>query len=234
MLLRPSRKRGLTRGAGARYVGTETKATDAMSDLIARIDAALGSNPAVRSGYSAYAALIATYDKAAPANVGQARDDLIEGMVSLAADTYAAEVGGAELFTFSDGANQCLFDCKHERTVLMWGVSRTVPANSRDDAYHGGYPRAGDGYDKGHALSHAQGGLEGGPNYFKQRVLVNRRLSATGHLWRDIETFLAANAGLLAFVRLIYANGDTGEKPVNVEYDVLAGPGQFRSVIFPN
>ena len=206
-----------------------------MSDIFARIDNALVFNPAVRSGLSSYATLIDRYENDAGGNPARAAHVLICGMVRLAGSTYVAQTGGSpELLTFSDGANECLFDYTNERTVIMWGRSRTVPPNSRDNSYHGGYPRAGDGYDKGHALSHAQGGLEGGPNYFKQRATVNRRLSETGHLWRDIETFLAANAGVLAFVRLIYAPGDLGEKPANVEYDVLAGRGQFRSVIFPN
>ena len=95
-------------------------------------------------------------------------------------------------------------------------------------------PRAGDGYDKGHALSHAQGGLEGGPNYFKQKRGVNQRRSGAGTLWRDIETHLAANAGVFAFVRLIYRPGETGEMPFEPEYGILNGPGQFRAVIFPN
>jgi hypothetical protein len=76
--------------------------------------------------------------------------------------------------------------------------------NSRDTPYHQDYFRASDDYDKGHVLSHAQGGLEGGPNYFKQKRSVNQWRSGAGNLWRDIETYLAANAGVFAFVRLIY------------------------------
>ena len=206
-----------------------------MSGILARIDTDLASNPMLRSRYSAYAALIDAYDKAVIRRPKEAAALLIRRMVSIAADTYCREVSATpELSSFTDGANMCLFDCTNKRTVMMWGTSREVAPNTRDNSYHAGYPRAGDDYDKGHALSHAQGGIEGGPNYFKQRATVNRRLSETGHLWRDIETFMAVNAGLLAFVRLLYAKGDLGEKPVNVEYSILAGPGQFRSVIFPN
>ena len=49
-------------------------------------------------------------------------------------------------------------------------------------------------YDKSHALSHTQGGLEGGPNYFKQKCSVNQRRSGADKLWRDIKTYLAASA----------------------------------------
>jgi hypothetical protein len=139
-----------------------------------------------------------------------------------------------ELLMFSDGANDCLFDATNERTVLMYGRSKTTPPNSRDTPYHQGYPRAGDGYDKGHALSHAQGGLEGCPNYFKQKRNVNQRRSGAGNLWRDIETYLAANAGVFAFVRLIYRPGETSEMPFEAEYGILNWPGHFRVVIFPN
>jgi hypothetical protein len=41
-----------------------------------------------------------------------------------------------------------------------------VPPNSRDQNYHRGFPGR-TGFDKGHAMSHAQGGREGGPNYFR-------------------------------------------------------------------
>lgn len=205
-----------------------------MPDIFNRIDTALVSNPAISCGLPPYASLLEQY-KREGGNPDKAAQILIRGMVRLAGSTYITQTGGSpEVLEFSDGANQCLFDYTNERTVLMWGRSRRVAPNTRDNSYHGGYPRAGDGYDKGHALSHAQGGLEGGPNYFKQRASVNRRLSETGHLWRDIETFLAANENVMAFVRLIYKRGDLGEKPVNVEYSVFAGPGQFRSVIFPN
>jgi hypothetical protein len=49
-------------------------------------------------------------------------------------------------------------------------------------------------------MSHAQGGREGGPNYFLQAPRVNRRLSPLGMLWRDIESYLAANPGLVCSV----------------------------------
>jgi len=82
-------------------------------------------------------------------------------------------------------------------------------------------------------MSHALGGREGGPNYFLQAPRVNRRLSPTGALWRDIESYLAANPGLLCFVRLAYPRGTSTDVSAEVEYGVRA-EGQFRTVIFPN
>jgi hypothetical protein len=78
------------------------------------------------------------------------------------------------LLEFSDGAFDVLFDAAHELTILMHGLSQSTLPNSRDRNYHRGFPgRAG--FDKGHAMSHAQGGREGGPNYFLQAPRVNRR-----------------------------------------------------------
>ena len=85
-----------------------------------------------------------------------------------------------------------------------------------------------------HAMAHAQGGFEGGANYFPQRAKMNRAIAPMGKLWRAIEMHLASNAGLLAFVRLIYAKGDTGITPREVEYGLLNGPDQFRAVLFSN
>jgi len=205
------------------------------NSVIDRIDHELSSSTMVRSGMSAYATILRSYERLAKRDRAAADRQLEEAIVDLAARLYLQSSSrNTELLMFSDGANDCLFDATNERTVLMYGRSKTTPPNSRDTPYHQGYPRAGDGYDKGHALSHAQGGLEGGPNYFKQKRSVNQRRSGAGNLWRDIETYLAANAGVFAFVRLIYRRGETGEMPFEAEYGILNGPGQFRVVIFPN
>jgi hypothetical protein len=205
------------------------------NSVIDRIDHELSSSTMVRSGMSAYATILRSYERLAKRDRAAADRQLEEAIVDLAARLYRQSSSrNTELLMFSDGANDCLFDATNERTVLMYGRSKTTPPNSRDTPYHQGYPRAGDGYDKGHALSHAQGGLEGGPNYFKQKRSVNQRRSGAGNLWRDIETYLAANAGVFAFVRLIYRRGETGEMPFEAEYGILNGPGQFRVVIFPN
>jgi hypothetical protein len=205
------------------------------NSVIDRIDQELSTSTVVRSGMSAYANILRRYERQAKRDRAGADRELEEAILDLAARLYRQSASGhTELLMFSDGANDCLFDATNERTVLMYGRSKTTPPNSRDTPYHQGYPRAGNGYDKGHALSHAQGGLEGGPNYFRQKRSVNQRRSGAGSLWRDIETYLAANAGVFAFVRLIYRLGETSEMPFEAEYGLLNGPGQFRVVIFPN
>jgi hypothetical protein len=203
-------------------------------NITARIDQALlGAIPGLQSGLGAYAEALAAYNAAG--RTPAAQDALCEAILSLAARRYrdgAPSRQQVELYAFNDGAFDILFDCGYERTVMVHGLSRTTPPNSRDNSYHRGYPpRAG--YEKGHAGAHAQGGREGGPNYFPQAAALNRRLSARGHLWRDIETYLAANAGLFWFVRLIYPRSAT-DVPSHCEYGLMAQGHQFRATIFPN
>jgi hypothetical protein len=193
------------------------------------IDRELGSNPELQSGLAAYATILKEYRSTGNGS------RLLKGILDNAARQYRKSgVPDAQLVTFNDGAADFLFDLTLERTVVVWGVSRTVAANTRDNAYHGGYPRAGDGLDKGHAWSHAQGGREGGPNYFRQVRRLNQARSENGRLWRAIEAHLAANAGLGAFIRLIYGKGNRTDRPDEVEYGVMPATGQFRAVIFPN
>jgi hypothetical protein len=138
----------------------------------------------------------------------------------------------ADLLEFSDAAFDVLFDAAHELTVLMHGLSRLTVPNTRDNGYHRGFP-ARAGFGKRHAMAHAQGGRESGPNYFPQAPRGNRWLSPLGGRWRDIESYLAANPGLYCFVRLVYPAGVSTDVPAEVEYGVAA-EGQFRVVVFPN
>ncbi|GGH20311.1 hypothetical protein GCM10007036_23800 [Alsobacter metallidurans] len=195
----------------------------------AAIDAELKHNPAVRDGLSAYAGLASGFRLKKDAVA------LLAGVLSHAAATYrAAGNRDADLVTFDDGAANFLFDVKQGRTVLCWGVTVSVGANTRDDAYHGGFPRAGDGLDKGHAWAHKQGGREGGPNYFRQARSLNQGRSRNGKLWRIIETYLGANAGLPAFVGLRYAAPNKTDQPDEIVYGLITAGQQFRVVVFPN
>jgi hypothetical protein len=206
-----------------------------MPDIIARIDEALQTIEGLSTGYSEYSPLLKEFDKAGGG--AQARATLRERIIDLSARRYRRYVTRkVELLTFNDGAYDFLFDYTLERTVLIHGVTKSAAKNSRDESYHKGYPSRG-GYDKGHGMSHAQGGQDGGPNYFYQQPWVNRRLpkvSLIGGLWRDIKTYLAANAGTFAFVRLMYNRSNKGDVPNAVEYGLLNGDAQFRAVIFPN
>lgn len=193
------------------------------------IDRELGRNAELRSGASAYAGMLDHFRRTGN---GQ---QLLQSILNLASRQYRKNgADDAELVTFNDGGADFLYDISRSRVVLVSGVSRSVAANSRDDAYHAGYPTAGANFDKGHAWSHAQGGREGGPNYFRQARRLNQARSANGKLWRAIERHLATNAGLSAFIRLIYGATNGGDKPDEVEYGILPAGGLFRSVIFPN
>jgi hypothetical protein len=202
----------------------------AARSIIARIDRAFIDLPEVRPGAGPYLRRLTGcgWSGGTPA-----QELLRHVVVDVAAELYRERADPpVNLLEFSDGAFDVLFDAAHELTVLMHGLSRLTPPNSRDKNYHRGFPgRAG--FDKGHAMSHAQGGREGGPNYFPQAPRVNRRLSPLGKLWRDIESHLAANPGLFCFVRLAYPRGNPTDVPTEAEYGIMA-EGQFRTVIFPN
>ncbi len=193
------------------------------------IDREFGINPEIRSGMSAYADMYQEY-----CTGGDGVRFLDRLLDHVAAQYRSAGQSNAEIMVFSDGAANFLYDGARDRVLLVWGVSATVAPNTRDNSYHAGYPSAGKNTDKGHAWSHAQGGREGGPNYFRQARRLNQARSRNGKLWRAIESHLAANAGLSAFIRLIYAVGNNGDRPDEVEYGILSGTGQFRVVIFPN
>jgi len=193
------------------------------------IDRELGRNAELRSGASAYASMLDHFRR-----TGNGLR-FLRSILNLASREYR-ESGArdAELLTFGDGGAEFLYDLTRTRVVMVWGVSRSVAPNTRDDAYHAGYPTAGANLDKGHAWSHAQGGREGGPNYFRQARRLNQARSANGKLWRAIERHLATNSGLSAFIRLRYDAGNSGDKPDQVEYGILPASGLFRTVIFPN
>lgn len=203
----------------------------AARSIIARIDRAFTDLPEVRPGAGPYLRRLAECGWSGGTSPPQ--ELLRHVVVDVAADLYREQADPpADLLEFSDGAFDVLFDAAHELTILMHGLSRPMPPNSRDKNYHRGFPgRAG--FDKGHAMSHAQGGREGGPNYFLQAPRVNQRLSPLGMLWRDIESYLAANPGLFCFVRLAYPRGIPTDVPAEAEYGIMA-EGQFRTVIFPN
>ena len=198
--------------------------------LIARIDQAFADLSGIRPGMEPYLRRLAErgWSGGEPPP-----ESLRQVVVDVAASLYRDQASPpVELLEFSDGAFDVLFDAAHELTILMHGLSQSTLPNSRDRNYHRGFPgRAG--FDKGHAMSHAQGGREGGPNYFLQAPRVNRRLSPLGALWRDIESYLAANPGLFCFVRLAYLRETSTDVPAEVEYGVMA-ERQFRTVIFPN
>lgn len=200
-------------------------------DIIQKIDSACKNGNGVRCGFSRYAALVSRCQRFSDEE--EIRERLKAGVVNMAVDSYRDSVKkNVELLGFSDGRVDYVFDISLQRTVLVYGLTRKIQKNTRDDKYHRGFPKR-IGFERGHAFSHAQGGLEGGPNYFPQRATLNRGLSERGKLWRAIEMHLSSHEGLFAFVRLIYADDET-DVPDFVEYGFLNGPRQFRAVIFRN
>lgn len=191
-----------------------------------RIDEAVAAVPGIRSSTTTYVPYLPVEANA------QAVARFAGDVEDLATHLYQQAVTESQLYTFNDGAFDVLFDLAAERTVLMHGISKQTAPNSRDNSYHRGYPGRS-GFDKGHAMSHAQGGLEGGPNYFLQTPGTNRRITPAGRLWRDIETYLAKHPGTYAFVRLIYPADITADVPAAMEYGALFNEG-FRSVVFDN
>jgi hypothetical protein len=198
--------------------------------LIARIDQAFLDVPEIRPGAEPYLRRLAEHGWSG----GELpQESLRQVVVDVAAELYRDQAARpVELLEFSDGAFDVLFDAAQELTILMHGLSQSALPNTRDRNYHRGFP-ARAGFDKGHAMSHAQGGREGGPNYFPQAPRVNRRLSSLGGLWRDIESHLAANPGCFCFVRLVYPRQPSTDVPAEVEYGLIT-ERQFRTVIFPN
>ncbi|MGC0344355.1 hypothetical protein [Streptomyces sp. SLBN-8D4] len=192
-----------------------------------RVDEAIAAGlPGIRANTTTYLPYVPVEANA------QAVARFAEDVVDIAADCYRHTAGESQLYTFTDGAFDVLFDLAAKRTVLMHGRSKHTAPNTRDNSYHRGYPGRS-GFDKGHAMSHAQGGLEGGPNYFLQSPGTNRRISPAGKLWRDIETHLTKHPGTYAFVRLIYPVDATVDVPTAMEYGALFTEG-FRSVVFDN
>lgn len=201
-----------------------------VDDIVGKIDLALAKTKGIKPGSHYYAEVVSQYLRSRGGDKAYGR--MCDAIVDYAAAQYLSSASPlVELLTFTDRNIEFLVDAAQGRTILVHGRAQDTAPNSRDNSYHAGYARR-QGFDKGHAFAHAQGGFEGGPNYFFQRPQVNRRLSALGHLWRDIETHLAANPGAFAFVRLIYAGKH--DVPKELEYGLIASNGQFRSVLFPN
>lgn len=113
------------------------------------MDRELGRNPELCRG-TAYVTLLQAYQ--ASGDLGAQK----EGVFGPAAQRYICANGGQSArMTFNYGAADFLFDRQHNRTVLVWGVSRTVASHARDKAYHASHSTAGPDLDEGHAWSQA-------------------------------------------------------------------------------
>jgi hypothetical protein len=149
---------------------------------------------------------------------------------------HAAAAGDPEIVQFTGGANHYLFDLVAERVVAAWGDSRAAEAardRSRQAGFIPRFSRHYEGKDRGHFLSHGQGGLMD-VNFFPQAKEVNRGWSTAGKLYRAMEKHAATHAGTFTFSHPLYARGNDTWDPEQLEYGLLLGSESLRVVIFPN
>jgi hypothetical protein len=128
-----------------------------------------------------------------------------------------------------------LFDLGSERIVAAYGLSTPNPAKRDSSRMQGFLGKISDRFkgrsDKGHIMSHRQGGGMD-INLFPQRADVNRGRSPAGKIYRELERYCAANPGSFSFSRLLYS--DASWVPAEIEYGVLYHSKQFRVERFTN
>ena len=116
-----------------------------------------------------------------------------------------------------------------DRVVAVWGTSQLAGAK-RDAARMRGFPTR-EKMDRGHLVSHAQGGgLD--INLFPQRFDVNRGWSPPGREFRELERYCADHPGTFFFARPLY--GDDSWIPHGLEYGVLKSASELVVKRFPN
>ena len=151
--------------------------------------------------------------------------------------------GKSQILSFDDRGLSFLYDVAFGsrgqnafgRLVLVHSFFSYQPPSTRDNSYHRSFPER-EGFQKGHAIGHAGGGFEGGPNYFPQVQELNQRRKQWpyGSLWRSIEEYLANNEGKFAFVRPIYREKNDTDEPSHVEFGLIDPSLQTRVTEFPN
>lgn len=164
---------------------------------------------------------------------------------------------GVELVEFADHGFRFVFDLVSERVVAAYGVS--APTQERRDAarmagFLAGSTRPsdrgrgsarlaelgfrdrffelrGDSYDRGHFISHKQGGgLD--VNLFPQRSDINQGRSIVGRQYRAMERRCAARSGVFCFSRPIYR--DQSWIPYELDYGLSEEVGHLEVRTFPN
>lgn len=121
----------------------------------------------------------------------------------------------------------------------MEGLVKAAPAAQRDRLRHLAglsfrqrfFDTHGDKYDRGHFMSHRQGGgLD--INLFPQRADINQGHGVQGAEYRSMEKSCVAHQGVFCFSRPIYI--DDTWVPDELEYGVIQGPGRIDVKKFPN
>ena len=180
-----------------------------------------------------YSSIIASL---AQLDADEIRDALFDRLPDLWCDRYMTMSGKpVEILSIRLDPYYVLFDLVRERVVVSFGCSVTNH-EARDQSRMAGWlGKISDRFqgrsDKGHIMSHKQGGGMD-INLFPQRTDVNRGRSAQGRIYRELERYCATNPGTFCFSRLIYPDQDW--VPDEIEYGVLYGPRQFRVERFTN
>lgn len=168
---------------------------------------------------------------------GGSPDRLRDELSQLWVDAYVlGTAGDSEIVEFSDGANRYLFDLVTERVVAAWGESGPAEAErdrSRQAGFIPRFSRHYEGKDRGHFLSHGQGGLMD-VNFFPQLKEVNRGWSDAGKLYRAMERHAALHPGTFCFSRPIYEPANGTWDPERLEYGLRLTPATLCAVVFPN
>jgi hypothetical protein len=188
-------------------------------------------------------------------------DFLFETLPNLWCDAYyLMPASHVEIVQFTDGGYEFLFDLGSERVVAAFGLSSRNPSRREQSRMRGFLNRTaskrrldklpteqrqlaslswrdrffemhGDEYDRGHFISHLQGGgLD--VNLFPQLTRINRGRDADGAAYRAMEKACVAYPGSFCFSRPIY--DDMAWVPFELEYGVLRSPHEIEVRIFPN
>lgn len=140
-----------------------------------------------------------------------------------------------EILKFSDGHYQCLFDYNYERVICFFCISQPTKDardKKRQAGFIPGFTSYYHGKDRGHFLSHCQGGGMD-VNFFPQKKEINRGWSAAGKIYRKMERFCSKNHGIICFSRPLYEANNITWDPEQIEYGII-DHAQFRVVVFPN
>jgi hypothetical protein len=124
------------------------------------------------------------------------------------------------------------------RVVAVMGSSAPDPRR-RDDSRLRGWlgptdSTFGKAWDKGHLIAHTIGGAVKGSelNVFIQRRDLNRGWSAAGRRYRAMESYCAANAGVLCWSRPVYT--DCSAMPLQIEFGILKPNDELWVETFEN
>jgi hypothetical protein len=180
-----------------------------------------------------YAALMSALADKSEAEVKAA---LAEALPDLWCESYAEMSSGpVAIVEITLDSYRFLFDQTRERVVVAYGLSAPNPEARDSSRMQGWLGKISDRFhgrgDKGHIMSHRQGGgLD--INLFPQRADVNRGRSAEGKVYRALERYCATHPDTFCFSRLLYP--DQGWVPDEIEYGVLKGARQFHVERFTN